>query len=78
MDELSIDTNKDVHLINMEQDEFQKNIKMSTVQIKKLKEIAILQDTFIKDIRINLHFVYISTSDTMDLKKFVMVNKYYI
>lgn len=76
MDELWTDTNKDIHLINVEQEKLHKNIRITMVQIKKLKETAIIQDTFIKNMRIEIYFAYMSMNDTMELKKFVMVNTF--
>lgn len=76
MDELWTDTNKDIYLIQTEQEQLHKNIKITTIQIKKLKETAIIQDTFIKNMRIEIHFAYMNTNDTIELKKFVMVNTF--
>lgn len=75
MNELLIDSNKDVQLLIMETDKLRVNIQANSMKIKKLKETSIVQDGFIKNMRLEIHFAFKKTDDKAEIKKMIMVNK---
>lgn len=75
MNELSIDSNKDVQLLIMETDKLQVNIQADSIKIKKLKETSIVQDGFIKNMRLEIYFTFKKTDNKAEIKKIITVNE---
>lgn len=72
--QLSWQTEKEMKTIKFDCNRLQDYIRSTTKELKKIKKLAFLQNAFIKDITIDIHYIFMKSENEASLKDFVRVN----